>query len=238
MRAAIFGATSKIAQEVARILAARGDALFLVGRNQIQLEAVAEDLRVRGAANVSCAVADLDDLALHPQLLSQAGAFDLLLVAQGILGDPAVTDNDVAAAEQVLRTNLLSPISLLTLAAKTATAGACLAAISSVAGDRGRKKNGAYGASKAGLDAFLSALRQRMVARGVGVLTIKPGFVDTPMTAQMPKGPLFASAALVARGIVGAVDARRDVVYLPGFWRLIMFVLRALPESIFKKLDF
>ncbi len=238
MRAAIFGATSRIAQEVARILAARGVALFLVARNQEELNVVAADLRARGAPQVTTALADLNDLDQHAKLLAQAGAVDLLLVAHGVLGDPEVTFRDLAAAELVLRTNLVSPISLLTLAAQSAAQGSCLAAISSVAADRGRKKTGIYGVSKAGLDAFLSALRQRLLARGVRVLTIKPGLVDTPMTAQLAKGPLFTSAAQVARGIVRAVDSGRDVVYLPGFWRLIMFVIRALPEPIFKKLDF
>lgn len=238
MRAVIFGATSAIAQETARILSARGASLFLVARNEAQLATVAADLRTRGASEVTAVVADLNDLARHPALVAEAGAFDLLLIAHGVLGDPATTDHDVAAAELVLRTNLVSPVSLLTLAAEGARRGACLAAISSVAGDRGRAKNGVYGTSKAGLDAFLSALRQRLAIRGVRVLTLKPGFVDTPMTAGLPKGPLFASASQVARGIVRAVDRGSEVVYLPGYWRLIMFIIRSVPEAIFKKLKF
>jgi NAD(P)-dependent dehydrogenase (short-subunit alcohol dehydrogenase family) len=116
--------------------------------------------------------------------------------------------------------------------------GSTIAVISSVAGDRGRARNGIYGTSKAGLDAFLSALRQRLTPAGVRVLTVKPGFVDTPMTAHLRKSPLFASAASVGGAIVLAVDEGAEVIYVPWFWRLIMFVVRALPMSIFKRLKF
>jgi NAD(P)-dependent dehydrogenase (short-subunit alcohol dehydrogenase family) len=98
---------------------------------------------------------------------------------------------------------------------------------------------GAYGASKAGLDSFLSALRQRLSPAGIRVLALKPGFVDTPMTAALPRTALFASPAQIGRGIVRAVDSGRDgVVYLPWWWRLIMLVIKALPERIFKRLEF
>ena len=105
-------------------------------------------------------------------------------------------------------------------------------------GDRGRAKNALYGASKAGLDAYLSALRQRLFHKGVRVVTLKPGFVDTPMTAQMQKSPLFSSPASVGRGIVRAIDGRRDVVYLPWYWRFIMLIVRMIPEPLFKRMSF
>lgn len=235
MRAIVFGATSGIAQEVLRLWAARGDELFLVARSEVRLSAVADDLRMRGARAVRTAAADLDDLSRHGALFDEAGAFDALLVAQGVLGD---NDGDPARAEAVLRTNLNAPISLLTHAAQRAQPGACLAAIGSVAGDRGRATNAVYGAAKAGLDAFLSALRQRMFQRGVRVVTLKPGFVDTAMTAHLKKSPLFASPERVARGIVRAVDAGKPVAYLPGFWRLVMFAVRAIPETLFRRLRF
>jgi decaprenylphospho-beta-D-erythro-pentofuranosid-2-ulose 2-reductase len=231
MRAVVFGATSGIAQQVLRLWARRGDDLFLVARNQERLASVAEDLRVRGARAVRTAVADLDDLSLHPAL------FDVALVAHGLLPGPGA-DADAACAERILHTNLNSPVSLLTHAAARAHAGACLAAIGSVAGDRGRAANAVYGAAKAGLDAFLSALRQRLFARGVRVVTLKPGFVDTAMTAHLSKSPLFAPPATVARGIVRAVDAGRPVVYLPRFWRIIMLLVRAIPERLFLRLQF
>ena len=240
-RILILGATSAIAQAAARVWAARKDELFLVARSEERLRAVVDDLRTRGA-RVHTAVQDLDDASLHAPLVEKAfaafGGLDLVLLAYGVLGDPAQTDQSPQAAAEVLRTNLVAPVQLLTLLAPRLQAGACLAVISSVAGDRGRARNGVYGASKAGLDAFLSALRQRLGRNGVRVLTIKPGFVDTPMTAGLPKSPLFASAAAVGEGIVRAVDRQREVVYLPGFWRLIMFAVRAVPERLFKRLSF
>jgi short-subunit dehydrogenase len=235
MRILVLGATSAIAQAAARIWAERGDELVLVARNQKNLQAVVDDLRTRGGV-IESVVQDLNQDSLHESLLQKAGSIDVVLLSHGVLGDPDATDP--AAVELVLRTNLVGPAQLLVKLAASAKAGTCLAAISSVAGDRGRAKNPLYGASKAGLDALLSALRQKHAKRGVRVLTIKPGFVDTPMTAAVPKSPLFASAEAVGRGIVRAVDSKKDVVYLPWYWRFIMWVVRSLPESIFKKLSF
>ena len=238
-RVVVFGATSAIAQEAGRIFAARGDALHLVARNAGRLAAVAADLRARGASAVTAAAHDLDrdPAAVVEEATAALGGFDVVLVAQGVLGDPAEYDQSPEAAERVLRTNLLGPVALMTRIAPLLQEGACIAALSSVAGDRGRASNGVYGASKAGLDAFLSGLRNRLYKRGVRVVTVKPGFVDTPMTAHLPKNPLYASPSAVARGIVRAVDGSADVVYLPWFWRLIMLVIRALPESVFKRLS-
>jgi decaprenylphospho-beta-D-erythro-pentofuranosid-2-ulose 2-reductase len=231
VRAIVFGATSGIAQEVLRLWAGRGEELYLVARSEERLAAVADDLLARGARSVRTATADLNDPATHPRLFADAGPFDTVLVAHGVLGD----ERDV---ELVMRTNLCSPASLLSLAAERAAPGASLVAIGSVAGDRGRATNGLYGASKAGLEAFLSALRQRMFRRGVRVITVKPGFVDTAMTAQIPKSRLFASPGRVARGIVRAIDRGTPVAYVPGFWRWIMAVVRAIPETIFRRLAF
>jgi decaprenylphospho-beta-D-erythro-pentofuranosid-2-ulose 2-reductase len=237
-RVLVLGATSAIAQQVARLYAARGASLFLVGRNPERLAAVADDLRVRGAS-VESAVADLDDPALHDQLLERAAPLEIVLLAHGVLGNPEETAKDAAAAERLLRTNLLAPVSLLTRAAQRMEAqrGGCLVALSSVAGDRGRASNPVYGASKAGLTAFLSALRNRLYRTGVRVVTVKPGFVDTPMTAQMPKNPLYADPSRVARDIVRAVDRGRDVVYTPWWWRMVMFAVRIIPERLFKRLS-
>jgi decaprenylphospho-beta-D-erythro-pentofuranosid-2-ulose 2-reductase len=236
MRVLILGATSAIAQAAARVWAARGAELHLVARNEAHLAQVASDLRARGAT-VETSLQDLNDAEKHEALLAKAP--DVILVAQGVQGEPAQVDVTPALAENVLRTNLTAPIQFLTLASTKLASGACIAAISSVAGDRGRAKSGAvYGASKAGLDAFLSGLRQRLCKDGIHVLTVKPGFVDTPMTAHLPKNPLFASAEKVGAAIVRAVDRRKDVVYLPWFWRYILVVVRAIPESLFKKLSF
>jgi NAD(P)-dependent dehydrogenase (short-subunit alcohol dehydrogenase family) len=236
MRVLVLGATSAIAQAAARLWAERGDEMLLVARDPARLEAVADDLRTRGGS-VETLVMDLnrDEAAL----LQRVGDPEVVLLAQGILGEAHRRDTDPDCAELVLRTNLIGPVRLLTLLAPRLQRGACIAALSSVAGDRGRAKVGAYGASKAGLDSFLSALRQRLSPAGIRVLALKPGFVDTPMTAALPRTALFASPAQIGRGIVRAVDSGRDgVVYLPWWWRLIMLVIKALPERIFKRLEF
>jgi short-subunit dehydrogenase len=233
----VLGATSAIAQGAARIWAHRGATLHLIARNQARLAAVAEDLRARGAT-VELSVQDLNDASMHEALAQTAP--DVVLIAQGIQGDPRTVDFDPAAAEMVLRTNFLAPVQFLTLIAPRLRPGATIAVISSVAGDRGRSKpGGVYAASKAGLDAYLSALRQRLAKSGVRVLTVKPGYVDTPMTANhLPKNALFVSADTVGKGIVRAIDRGADVVYLPWFWRFILLIVRMVPESIFKKLSF
>jgi decaprenylphospho-beta-D-erythro-pentofuranosid-2-ulose 2-reductase len=237
MKVLVLGATSAIAQGAARVWAARGATLHLIARNEKHLQAVAEDLRARGGT-VTISVQDLNDASKHEALAQTAP--DVVLIAQGIQGDPKTVDYQPEAAELVLRTNFVAPVQFLTLIAPRLAPGATIAVISSVAGDRGRNKpGGVYAASKAGLNGYLSALRQRMAKSGVRVLTIKPGFVDTPMTANhLPKNALFASAEAVGRGIVKAVDGNADVVYLPWFWSLIMILVRSIPERLFKKLSF
>ncbi|HLV61002.1 MAG TPA: SDR family oxidoreductase [Fredinandcohnia sp.] len=242
-RIAIFGATSAIAQACARIWAARGDALFLVGRKAERLEAIAGDLGVRGAKSVRFEAHDLADLEAHPALVDHAfealGGIDVALVAHGALGDPVLLAQDAALAAENIALNFVSAASLLTCLANRmeAQGGGSLAVISSVAGDRGRQSNYVYGSAKAGLTAFASGLRNRLHRRGVHVLTVKPGMVDTPMTAHMKKSALFASPEAVAKGIVRAIDRRKDVVYVPGFWRAIMWVIRSIPERVFKRLS-
>jgi short-subunit dehydrogenase len=239
----VFGATSAMAQETVRLLSADGAALFLVGRNAERLEAVAADARVRGAAKVTAAIADLDDAARHLELVDRAflalGTVDAAIIAQGILADSAACDADPALAERVLVTNFLAPALLCErLGRRFAVQGrGTIVAISSVAGDRGRQSNYVYGAAKGGLSTYLEGLRNRLFRRGVHVVTVKPGFVDSPMTAHVPKNALFAPPSAVGRAIVRAVERRRDVVYVPGFWRAIMLAIRHVPEAIFKRLS-
>lgn len=241
-RVIILGATSAIAQETARCFASKGDKLFLVARNAARLETVAADLRTRGASQVEIEAFDLNDVDRHEALLDQAelrlGGLDTALVAHGTLSDQAACQIDFAKAEAEIRTNFLSAASLLTHLANRfeARRAGAIAVISSVAGDRGRQSNYVYGSAKAALTAFCSGLRNRLHPAGVTLVTVKPGFVDTPMTAHLPKGPLFASAQRVGRGIYKAVARRRNVVYLPGFWRPIMAIIRAIPELVFVRL--
>ncbi|HTV06820.1 MAG TPA: SDR family oxidoreductase [Acidobacteriaceae bacterium] len=238
-----LGATSAIGEATLRLLAERGARFYLVARSQQKLNAVAADLHTRGATSVATHVMDLDDTAAHPAMLAAAaealGTIELALLAHGVLGKQEDAEASYLAAEAVLRTNFLSPVSLITWLANyfEATKQGTLAVISSVAGDRGRKSNYVYGASKGALNVFLDGVRARIDRAGVQVLTIKPGFVATPMTAHLPQGPLFARPSQVAQGIVKAIEKRRDVVYLPVFWAVIMLIIRLIPGRIFKKLN-
>lgn len=238
-----LGATSAIAEATLRLLAERGARFYLVARSQQKLDVVAADLLTRGASGVATHVMDLDDTAAHPTMLAAAaqsmGTIELALLAHGILGDQKEAEASYAAAHAVLQTNFLSAVSLITwLANYFELLGAgTLAVISSVAGDRGRRSNYVYGASKGGLNIFLDGVRSRLFEKNVQVLTIKPGFVATPMTAHLAQGPLFAKPAQVAAGIVKAIEKRKDVVYLPAFWGAILLILRLIPRSLFKRLN-
>jgi decaprenylphospho-beta-D-erythro-pentofuranosid-2-ulose 2-reductase len=161
------------------------------------------------------------------------------LISHGVLGDQQAAEADFEVAAAILHTNFISTVSLLTWLGNyfQAQQGGALAVVSSVAGDRGRKSNYVYGASKGALNIFLEGMRNRIDRDGVQVLTIKPGFVDTPMTAHVAHNALFATPDQVARGLLKAVEQRRDVAYLPWFWAWIMLLVRAIPRSRFKKMN-
>lgn len=238
----IIGANSAIAEAAARLWAKRGDSLYLLSNDAQRLGALAADLGVRGAKVAGQAPFDANDMQHHAAKLDDAvlalGGLDIALIAYGTLTDQKRAQVDVAYALAELSTNALSVISLCTLLGNAfeAQGQGSLAVISSVAGERGRQSNYVYGTAKGALTLFLQGLRNRLAPKGVHVLTIKPGFVDTPMTAAFEKGPLWASAETVGAGIVGAIDKKKDVAYLPGFWALIMLVIRSIPEGIFKKM--
>ena len=239
----VLGATSGIAEATCRIWAEQGAQMFLVARNPAKLAAVAADLKTRGAAYVGTAVADLDDTAKHADLLSHAinslTGMDIAYLAHGILGDQARAEQDFEHAAQIIHTNFVAPVSLLTWLSNFCVQrhAGVLAVISSVAGDRGRKSNYLYGSSKAGLSAFLAGLRNRVDRDGVTVLTIKPGPVKTAMTAGMKGAEKFADVNKVAATIVKAIDKRVDNLYVPFQWQPIMFVIRNIPDRVFKKLN-
>ncbi len=239
----VLGATSGIAEATCRIWAEQGARLFLVARNAQKLAAVAADLKTRGASYVDTAVADLDNTDQHPALLAHAvnslTGMDIAYLTYGILGDQARAEQDFNTSAQIIYTNFMAPVSLLTWLANFCVQrrAGTLAVISSVAGDRGRKSNYLYGSSKAGLSAFLGGLRNRVDREGVTVLTIKPGPVKTAMTAGMKGSEKFADVDKVAQGIVKAIDKGRDVLYVPFQWQPIMFIIRHIPERVFKKLN-
>jgi short-subunit dehydrogenase len=239
----VLGATSGIAEATCRVWATQGASLFLVARNADKLAAVAADLRARGAAFVDTAVADLDDTEQHAALLSHAvnslQGLDVAYLAHGVLGDQTRAEQDFNTAAHILHTNLMAPVSLVTWLANyfVQRRNGVIAVLSSVAGDRGRKSNYVYGSSKAGLSAFLAGLRNRIDREGVTVLTIKPGPTKTAMTAGMKGSEKFADVNAVAKSIVKAIDNRQDNLYVPFQWQPIMFVIRHIPESIFKKLN-
>lgn len=216
--------------------------MFLTGRTAAKLASVADDLRVRGAHEVHTAVLDVAQIPQHRQVIDTAvstlGGLDVALIAHGHLPVQAECQKQVAATIDALHVNFTATVALLTVLANhfEAQHRGCIAVITSVAGDRGRQSNYVYGAAKGGVDRFLQGLRNRLHANGVAVVTIKPGYVDTPMTAGVKKSPLFASARRVGRAIHRAIERRRDVVYIPWFWRPVMMVIRGLPERLFKRL--
>ena len=246
MKIVIFGATSAIAIACARQWVAEGASLFLVGRNASKLAIIEQDLKVRRSEGqiIAIAVADLADTSGHAALLAAAqaalGGLDTVLVAHGSLPDQTASQDLVETIFAEINTNGLSAISLATLAAARleTNGGGTIAVISSVAGDRGRGSNYVYGAAKGMVSLYLEGLRNRYARTKVHVLTIKPGFVDTPMTAHIEnKGALWAKPDQVASAITKGVARQSDVIYVPGFWRLIMFVITHIPERIFKRLS-
>lgn len=243
-RVLVAGATSGIAREAARCWAAEGASFLLAGRDLARLSVVADDLKVRGAAKVVSLGVDLTDLARLDGMLDLAeeelGGVDVLLVAHGLLPDQKKCEASVEETLRAIDVNFTSAVALLTLAAgRMEKAGrGTIVVLSSVAGDRGRASNYVYGSAKAGLTAFLSGLRARLSRSGVSVVTVKPGFVDTPMIAHLPRSPLFASPRSVGEGVRRAARLKKDVVYLPWWWALVMLGVKHLPEGIFKKLKF
>ncbi len=241
----IIGATSAIAEAAARRGARRGDALYLLARNRERLANIAADLEIRGAASVAHAAFDAAHFDTHARLIDAAfdalGKINVVLIAHGTLPDQRACERDFDAARKELETNAVGVISLLTHVANRLEAqrGGVIAVITSVAGERGRRSNYVYGAAKGMVSIFLQGLRNRLHEAGVKVLDIRPGFVDTPMTADFEKGLLWSQPDTVAAGIIRATDKSGkggSVVYLPWFWAHIMRIIRNIPEFVFKRL--
>jgi decaprenylphospho-beta-D-erythro-pentofuranosid-2-ulose 2-reductase len=239
----ILGANSAIARAVGRIYAEQGHALYLIGRDPAKLAATELDLKVRAKSPVFSSASDLTETSRHAELLATAeaklGGIDTALIAHGELGNQADAQTSFSQTLELLSTNFLSQVSLLTLLANNFEhkKSGTIAVITSVAGDRGRKTNYVYGTAKGALSIFLSGLRNRLCSSGVSVVDLRLGFVDTPMTSTFKKGPLWASPEAVGNAIVHAISRGDDIVYIPWFWRWIMLIIRSIPETLFKRLS-
>jgi len=238
----ILGATSAIAKHTVRLFAADGDSLYLVARNEDKLKAMKQDMLVRGAKEVNYEILDLADDKQHAQLIQRAtntmGSIDTVLIAYGTLANQEISASSYEKTLKELQINCLSVISLLTILANQLEkqGSGSIAVISSPSGDRGRQSNYIYGTAKGALSIFLQGLRNRLAKSNVHILTIKPGFVDTPMTKGFKKGFLWVNPEVISKGIYNAIKKKKEVVYLPFFWFFIMIVIKSIPEKIFKHL--
>ncbi|MDH5369267.1 MAG: SDR family oxidoreductase [Gammaproteobacteria bacterium] len=238
----ILGATSAIAKHTARLFAADEHNLYLVARNKDKLSSMKQDMLVRGAKDVNYESLDLADDKQHEKLVSRVtetmGPIDIVLIAYGTLTEQNSSSANYANTLKELQINCLSVISLLTILANQfeQQKSGSIAVITSPSGDRGRQSNYIYGTAKGALTIFLQGLRNRLTKSNVHVLTIKPGFVDTPMTKDFKKGFLWVNPDVISKGIYNAIKKKKEVVYLPFFWRYIMFIIRIIPEKIFKHL--
>jgi len=240
----ILGATSGIAMEVQRQLARQQCKLLLVARSPERLADLQTDLMAQGAQQVFIYSADLACVQQHTAIFEFTRTvlpdFDTVLLAYGSMHDQRESEASVDVLLEELQINFVSAAAILTLFAADLERRrtGCLAAITSVAGDRGRRSNYVYGSAKGALSLFLQGLRSRLHPAGVRVITIKPGPVRTAMTDHLPNSARFADPKEVARSIVRALERRSpDVLYTPRHWRYIMAAVRQIPETIFKRLS-
>lgn len=239
----IVGATSLIAEYCARLWVLKSARLTLAGRNREHLERIATDLCLRNAqAVIDIVTLDFLDRSAIEQFVAAMSAtpVDIALIAHGTLPDQKQCENNLTLAKQSIAINALSPVLFAEAFAQRMAAvdKGTIAVIGSVAGDRGRRSNYIYGASKGFIDRYLEGMRHRFAGSGVRAVTIKPGPTDTPMTAALANPPPgMAEPEQVARAIVDGIAAGRSVIYTPGKWRLIMLIIRHLPVAIFNKLN-
>lgn len=238
----ILGASSSIARAAAHAWAAQGHPLYLAGRDLLDLERIAADIKVRHPIEVYYGYFAADDFNDHEKFIQKvveemSGLYGVL-VAFGDYIDQRKAITDFAYGYKIIEINYTGACSILTYCGNyLGTQGSgFIIAISSVAGDRGRQSNYIYGSAKGGLNIFLQGLRNRLFHLGVRVITIKPGYVDTAMTFGLPHLFLVTSPKKVGEQIAKALNKRGDVVYIPWFWRYIMWIIRSIPECLFKRL--
>lgn len=238
----ILGATSSIARALAHHIAQQGAMLHLAARNAFEVERIAQDLTIRYQVPVTWSVFEGCDYSTHPELVQTAidklGRLDGAIVSLGELGEQQQAQFDFDRAQRIIESNYTAVVSVLTPVANylEKQGRGFIIGVSSVAGDRGRQSNYIYGSAKGALTLFLQGLRSRLAKSGVRVLTIKPGFVDTKMTFGKPGMFLVASPENVAGSIVSALEKKKDIAYVPGFWFWIMLIIRSIPETVFKQL--
>jgi len=245
MKAVLFGAIRGMGRSVARLMAARGDQLFLLGHEVAELEASARDLEIRGAAKpVQTAYCDLLQLATFAPALDQAqralDGFDAVVVTAGLYATQEELENDPASTARLLSADFTNTVLFCEEARRRllASGGGTLCAFSSVAGERGRKPVILYGAAKAGLSHYLEGLDHKFHARGLNVVCVKPGFVKTGMTAGLKPPPFAGTPEQVARRVLQAIDAGRPEVYAPAAWRWVMQIIRRLPRCVMRRIEF
>lgn len=242
-RVIILGALSAIATAAARIYASEGASLVLVARNEERLDALAADLSARGAASVAVVAMDLEREAVHASdylsdWAAHMGGVDHIHVVYGYLGSQDKASADPAELSRITMSNFTSAVHWCEAAASILRRQmqGSLVAVSSVAGDRGRQSNYAYGAAKGGIALFVQGIAHSLAGTGARAVVVKPGFVDTPMTDGLKKGgPMWASADQVGRALRRAADRGGPIQYAPGKWRLVMAIIRAVPAFVFHK---
>ena len=245
MKAVILGATRGMGRAVARALAARGERLFLLGRDRAACERSARDLELRGApAPVGFAHCDLLDPDGFGAALDAADraldGFDTAILTAGLFAPQERLEADAALRRDLLAADFAYSVEWCEAVRERllARGGGTLCVFSSVAGERGRAKVALYGAAKAGLSAYLEGIDHRFAARGLRVVNVVPGFVHTGMTADETPPPFAGTPEAVARRVVRALDRATPVVYAPGIWRAVMLAVRALPRSVMRRASF
>lgn len=245
MKAVLLGATSGMGRALSRLLAARGDRLFLLGDVVESLKMSARDLEIHGAPGpVETAYCDLLQPATFAPAIDQAAreldGFDTVVVTAGLFATQNELENDPQLAARVLAADFTNTVLFCEEARKRllATGGGTLCAFSSVAGDRGRKPVILYGAAKAGLSHYLEGLDHKFRSCGLKTVCVKPGFVKTRMTIGMKPPPFAGEPEAVSRRVLRAIDHGWPEVYAPWPWRWVMGMIRRLPRLVMRKIEF